>query len=154
MKKLLLLLALLPSLAFAGEDVRVSWTPVAGSPVSGYFIYYTDSLGTGHKVSVDDADAVQHVVPNVEYGPSQWAVSARCSFCSLKESAVSDSTPLDVVSKDDPQAPALNEVVIVNSPSASNIKFRAKVAGLKYRGDCKQKRRNDKLLVCRGDRIN
>ena len=156
MKKLLLILiALFPLTLFAGEDVQVSWTPSLGSTHDAFFIYYTDSTGTGHKISVDDANASVHVVPNVEFGPSTWAVSARCSFCSLKEGPISEQVAFIVESKGEPGQPTLDEVVTYEAPGGTaSTPFRAKVADVVYLGECEQRRKNNKKLVCKGLRIN
>lgn len=156
MKKLLFLLLLMTTTAFAGEDVTVSWTPpsdLSTLPYDGYFIYYTDSTGSGHKIAIDDKDATEHIVPDVEFGPSQWLMTSRCNSCQVKESDHSNTVDFVVEFKGTPSPPTINQVVIHNAPSAAVTRFRAKVAGIKYRGDCAVKRKGKKIK-CSGLAVN
>lgn len=143
--------------ANAGEDVTVTWTPpsdISSLPYDGYFIYYTDSTGSGHKIAIDDPAATEHVVPDVEFGPSSWLMTSRCNQCTIKESEHSNTVDFVVEFKGTPSPPNIIEIVSYKSPSADLVKFRAKVAGIKYRGECQQKRKHDKVLKCSGKRIN
>jgi hypothetical protein len=158
MKYLLVALMLLSFGAFGGEKVTVTWTPDATSTQDSYRLYYTDSTGTGHQVDIPAYDAsdnpiTTHEIPDVEFGPSQWAMDARCSFCSVKVSSLSESVDFIVVSKSGPKPPLINEVVVFKAPgSASKTIFRAKVAGKKYRGRCRTTR-HSKNLVCYGTTV-
>ena len=112
MKKLLALLLFSSSL-MAGEVVTVSWTPPSdfdSLPYSGYTIYYTDSTGADFTIPVD-VTAVQHVVPNVEFGDSQWYMTSTC-LCTTPESPPSSITPFVVKFKGSGMAP--NTVSVTN----------------------------------------
>ena len=117
MKKLLLALVLISSTAMAGEDVTVTWTPPADVdtfPYDGYRIYYTDSQGVGNIIDISGKDVTQHVVPNVEFGPSQWLMTSLCSVCEQTESAQSASVSFTVKFKGVPSAPSAVNVSLGN----------------------------------------
>lgn len=159
MKFLWFLLVFFSFTAFAGEDVTVTWTPDATSTQDSYRLYYTDSTGTGRQVDIPAYDAAdnpitQHVVPNVEFGPSQWAMDARCSFCTVKVSGLSETIDFVVESKTGPKPPTIDQIVTFVAPgSASKTKFKAKVAGTRYRGQCRTIKHSRKLL-CLGNKVN
>jgi len=113
---ILLLLVFSPSL-FAGEAVTVTWTPPADVdtfPYDGYRIYYTDSQGVGSIIDIDGKDVTQHVVPNVEFGPSQWLMTSRCSVCEQTESAQTAAVNFNVKFKGVPSAPSAVNVSLGN----------------------------------------
>ncbi len=90
-RKLLFLLMLISSSAFAGETVTVSWTPPtentdgsALTDLDGYWIYYTDSNGKDWSVRIDDPAQTKHKIGSVEFGMADFFMTA------TTPSAVSD----------------------------------------------------------------
>ena len=118
MKKIFFLLLLLASgAAMAGESVMVTWTPPADVdtlPYSGYRIYYTDSLGQGFVVDITGKAETAHLVPNVEYGPSQWIMTSLCALCVQTESSQSAPVAFTVKHKGAPGAPSQISVSLGN----------------------------------------
>jgi len=117
MKNLLIGLLLISSTAMAGEDVTVTWTPPADVdtfPYDGYRIYYTDSQGVGNIIDISGKTTTQHIVPDVEFGPSQWLMTSLCSVCEQTESAQSASVSFTVKFKGVPSAPSAVNVSLGN----------------------------------------
>ena len=113
---ILLLLVFSPSL-FAGEAVTVTWTPppdVDTFPYDGYRIYYTDSAGAGFQIDILDKTVTQHVIADVEFGPSQWLMTSRCSVCEQTESAQTAAVNFNVKFKGVPSAPSAVNVSLGN----------------------------------------
>ena len=158
MKKFLLTcLALLPLMAAAGEPVTVRWTGpdnLLTAPYDGYYIYYTDSAGVGFQVLVEGKLTVEHVIPDVEYGPSTWVMTSRCNACATKESPPSNELAHEVLYQGPTDPPIINEVVTFVAPAGAELTpFVADVAGTQYVGECDVKG-SGKKLACTGLRIN
>ena len=118
MKKIFFLLLLLASgAAMAGESVAVSWTPPAdvdALPYSGYRIYYTNSDGLEFVIDIAGKSETFHVVPNVEFGPSQWTMTSLCSLCVQTESSQSAAVDFIVKHKGAPGAPSQINISLGN----------------------------------------
>ena len=109
MKFLTLTAALLFSAqAFAGEDVTVTWvTPdLTELPYDHYTLFYTDSTGAQFQVQIDDVTSTSHIVPDVEYGDSQWWMTSTCLVCAVTESESSAVIDFPVKEKGTPVAPS------------------------------------------------
>ncbi len=120
MKTLLTLtILLLPLLAFAEEDVLVSWTLAPGTMQDSFSIYHTNSAGQTHQLDIPALSPVNkwvtsHVVPHVVIGATKWTIQATCSFCVDKVGPISNEVTLVVESLAGPQAIVLDSAVVVD----------------------------------------
>ena len=112
MKKLLagIILLFASGVAYAGEDVTVTWTAPADVDAleyDGYWLYYTDSSGEQFKLRIDGKASSSVVVPDVPFGESQWWMTSTCAVCTTTESNSSQIVDFTVKSKGVPSAPSL-----------------------------------------------
>lgn len=108
MKKFMyVLLLMFSSLSLAGEDVTVTWSIDEGAvPYDYYTIFWVDSNGTSGEDRVTDITQKSRVIPNVEYGDSQWWMTSTCLVCVQQHSADSNIVNFSVKEKGTPVAPS------------------------------------------------
>lgn len=134
MKKLLFLLLFFSGLVQAGEEVTVTWTPpddISELPYDGYVIHYTDSADNAFMIPIPiivtdpvTGDPVidpvtgepelitKHVIPNVEFGASKWAMTSLCTLCTVPESVPSQTIDFTVKSKIPPKPPNIITITV------------------------------------------